>query len=66
MLTIEVNGQFITWSEDFANFMMKYYQKHGVDFILHRNCVQTGLDNTAKDNRTAESLVPCEAYEYSS
>ena len=66
MLTIEVHGQFITWSEDFANFMMKYYQKHGVDFILHRNRVQTGWDNTEKDIRTAERLLPCGAFEYSS
>jgi len=64
MLTIEVHGQFITWPEDFALFMMKYYRKHGVNIILHRNCVHTGLDTTAKNNCTAERTEPFGAFEY--
>jgi hypothetical protein len=56
MLTLEVNGQFITWPEEFALLMMKYYRKHGVTFILHKNCVHAGRDTTAKDNRTAERM----------
>jgi hypothetical protein len=37
MLTLEVNGQFITWPEEFAVTMMGYYKKYGIPFMLHRN-----------------------------
>jgi hypothetical protein len=65
MLTLEVNGQFITWPEEFAVLMMKYYRKHGVNYILHRNCGHTGWDTTVKDIRTAERTVPLGAVECS-
>jgi len=53
MLTLEVNGQFITWPEEFALLMMKHYQKNGVNFVLHRHCTHTGWDTTAKNSSTA-------------
>jgi hypothetical protein len=65
MLTLEVHGQFITWPEEFALLMMKYYQKHGVTFIIHRHCDHAGWDTTAKDNRTAERTGPIGAFGYS-
>ena len=46
MLTLEVNGQLIAWPEEFAVLMMKYYRKHGVHFIIHRNCVHTGSNGS--------------------
>jgi hypothetical protein len=64
MLTLEVHGQFITWPEEFALLMMKHYRKHGVTVILHRNCVHTGWDTTAKNNHTAERSVHCGSFEY--
>ena len=42
MLTLEVNGQFITWPADFAFMMMRYYQKHGKLFVIHRKCIHAG------------------------
>ncbi len=34
MLTLEINGQRITWPEEFALWMMNYYKTHGIDFTL--------------------------------
>ena len=51
MLTLEVNGQFVSWPEDFALLMMKYYRKHGVTFVLHRNCAHTRNGNSG-ENKT--------------
>jgi len=39
MLTLEVHGKLITWPEEFAETMMGYYKKHGVPFVVHRNCI---------------------------
>ncbi len=36
MLTLEVNGQLVTWPADFAIMMMKYYKKHNIPFVMHR------------------------------
>jgi hypothetical protein len=66
MLLLEVNGQFIAWPEEFAILMMKYYRKHGVNYILHRNCGHTGWDTTAENVRAANSTVPFGAIECSS
>ena len=41
MITLEIDGQFITWPEDFAIAMMTYYLKNGVSFTVHQNCVHT-------------------------
>ena len=65
MLTLEVYGQYITWPEDFALLMMKYYRKHGVPFMLHRNCVHTGLDTTAENNSTDEKSGSLGTVEFS-
>jgi len=53
MITIEVNGQFITWPDDFACTMMKYYRKHDVPFLVHRNCIHTGRDTCTGDSSPA-------------
>ena len=42
MLTLEVNGQFITWPEEFAVTMIEYYKKYGIQFMVHRNCLHIG------------------------
>ncbi len=42
MLTLEVNGKFITWPVDFALMMMRYYKKHGKPFVIHRKCSHSG------------------------
>ena len=47
MLTLEVNGQFITWPEEFAVMMMAYYKKYGVPFMVHRNCLHFGSNNVS-------------------
>jgi hypothetical protein len=48
MLTLEIYGKLITWPEDFALLMMKYYQKHGVSFIVHKDCINKGRDTTTE------------------
>ena len=47
MLTLEVNGQFITWPEEFAVMMMAYYKKYGIPFMVHRNCLHFGSNNVS-------------------
>jgi TRAP-type C4-dicarboxylate transport system permease small subunit len=47
MLTLEVNGQFITWPEDFAVIMMGYYKKFGIPYAVHRNCLHFGSNNVS-------------------
>jgi hypothetical protein len=42
MLTLEVNGHFITWPEDYAVMMMGYYKLYGVPFMVHRKCIHIG------------------------
>jgi hypothetical protein len=56
MLTIEVNGEFITWPDDFAFTMMKYYRKHDVPFLVHRNSINTGRDTCAKNTSLAKQM----------
>ena len=34
MITIEVHNQLVTWPDDFAIIMMRYYKKHEVPFVL--------------------------------
>lgn len=65
MLTLEVHGQFVTWPEEFALLMMKYYRNQGVTFILHKNCIHAGWDTTTKDNCTEERTEPFGAFGYS-
>jgi hypothetical protein len=42
MLTLEVNGQFITWPAEFAFVMMKNYRKHGIPFVVYGDCAHAG------------------------
>lgn len=61
MMTLEIYGKLITWPEDFALLMMKYYKNCGVPFIVHRDCVHTGRDSSrnrsmARSAATAETL----------
>jgi hypothetical protein len=56
MITIEVNGQYITWPDDFAIMMMKYYRKHDVPFMIHRNCIHTGRDTCAENTSLVRSI----------
>jgi len=46
MITIEIRKQFITWPDDVAITMMRYYHQHGVPFTLHRKCAHTGWNTT--------------------
>ncbi len=43
MMTLEVYGKIISWPEDFALLMMKYYENNGVPFIVHRDCTDTDI-----------------------
>ena len=60
MLTIEVNGQYITWPDDFAVTMMRYYRKHDVPFLVHRNCVHTCPDSGAENTSPAKPMKSIE------
>ena len=42
MLTLEVNGQLITWPEDFAVMMIGYYELYGIPHSVHRNGLYVG------------------------
>jgi len=56
MLTLEINGQFITWPEEFAVLMMKNYRDNGIKFVVHRNCEHTER-KSADTNSFLEKLV---------
>ena len=56
MLTIEVNGQFITWPDDFAFTMMKYYRRHDVPFLVHRTCIHAGRDTCTENASLTKPL----------
>jgi len=64
MLTLEINGQFITWPEDFAVLMMKYYRDNGVNFVVHRNCVHTGWKTTEAGSFMARLVASTEAKDF--
>jgi hypothetical protein len=59
MLTLEIYGKLITWPEDFALLMMKYYENYGVPFVVHRNCINTGSDSSTDGSvaKCAETSV---------
>ena len=63
MLTLEVNGQFITWPDDFAFTMMKYYRKHDVPFLVHRKCIHTGRDSRVENASLARPMTSIEFQE---
>jgi len=54
MLTLEVNGDYITWPEDFAVLMMGHYKNHGVPFTVHRNCVHSGWSTRAENDHARD------------
>lgn len=47
MITVEVNGCFVTWPAYFAVMMMRYYKKLGKPFVIHRKCIHSGKMNDA-------------------
>jgi len=65
MVTLEIHGQFVTWPEDFALTMMRYYRNHGVPFTVHRNSVHPGGNTTGEHSRQKESKknMPTAAHE---
>ena len=50
MITIKVHDQFVTWPNDIAILMMRYYKRHGVPFAIHRNCSSPELNIMGKNN----------------
>ncbi len=64
MLTLEVYGQFVTWPEEFALLMMKYYRNRGIPFVVHRNCVHSGWDITTGRKSTVLKAERISAFEY--
>ncbi len=64
MLTLEVNGQFVTWPEQFAEYMMHYYRSHGVSFVVHRDCVHAHRSIPDGNDSTRGKRVRVGAFEY--
>ena len=64
MLTLEIHGQFITWPEEFAALMMKYYQDNGIPFVVHRNCVHAGWKSAGVNSLVARLVESAEAREF--
>jgi hypothetical protein len=65
MVTLEVNRIMITWPDDFALMMMRYYRNHGVSFIVHRNCVHSARPmGNCSPAKAVESTRVQEDYEY--
>jgi hypothetical protein len=64
MLTLEIHGQYITWPDEFAVLMMKYYRDNGVSFIVHRNCVHCGCRSAGANSLMAELAESSDARKY--
>ena len=64
MVTLEIHGQYVTWPEDFALTMMRYYRNHGVPFTVHRNHVHPG-GNTGENAPPVKVKGVREEYSYS-
>ena len=64
MLTLEVDGQFVTWPEQFAFYMMRYYQSHDVTFTVHRNCIHAGWNTTAEKYFAGGKVKRVGTFEY--
>ena len=56
MLKMEVHGQLITWPEDVAEMMMKFYLKHGVPFKVYSNSAHAGIDANAEEKALQMNL----------
>lgn len=64
MLTLEVNREFVTWPEEFAILMMRYYRSHGVAFVVHRNCIHAERESGEAQGSPAEAAAAADR-EYS-
>ncbi|HEX9024243.1 MAG TPA: hypothetical protein VF799_10420 [Geobacteraceae bacterium] len=64
MLTLEVHGQYVTWPEQFALYMMRYYRNRGITFVVHRNCIHSGRDTTTERILSAEKMEQIGAFEF--
>ena len=56
MITIEVHNQMVTWPDDFAIVMMRYYKKHDVSFVLRLRHSSSGSDASEGRTRSDELL----------
>jgi hypothetical protein len=56
MITLEVHNQLITWPDDFAIVMMRYYKKHDVPFML-RWRHSTGLLKDSEQTCVSEEIL---------
>jgi hypothetical protein len=65
LLTLEVNGQLVTWPEEFAQMMMNHYRNHGVTFLVQRNCTHCGRDKTTETVFASEKIKLIGAYAFS-
>jgi hypothetical protein len=57
MVTLEVHGKLVTWDEDFALIMMRYYKNHGVSFIVHRHNAQPTVNFIKKASVLSSSYL---------
>lgn len=64
MLTLEIHGKFISWPEDFAVLMMKYYRDNGINFIVHRNCAHSSSKSAAANSFMSKLMESAEFQEY--
>ena len=40
MLSLKIHNTIITWPEDVAVFMMRFYENHGIPFEIQENEIQ--------------------------
>jgi hypothetical protein len=45
MLSLKVHNTIITWPEDIAIFMMKFYENLGIPFEIDQNDIQSDEDS---------------------
>jgi len=64
MLTLEIYGEFITWPEEFAAMMMKYYRDNGIPFVVHRNCIHAGWKNSEVNSFMTKLLDSAEMQQF--
>jgi hypothetical protein len=50
MLTLKVHNMIITWPEDIALLMMRYFKSHDIPFELHRHNIQSEQESTVKND----------------
>ena len=57
MITIEVHNQLVTWPDDFAIVMMRYYKKHDVSYVLRWRHPSSGSDASGRIINSDEILA---------